>query len=68
VFTATDAVRGILQSFGAPLIELARADAARVTAGGDQWGRYYQHDPRVLAGYLPLSRRIAAFRAARHGG
>jgi hypothetical protein len=67
VFTATDAVRAILQGFGAPLVELARADASRITAGDDQWGRYYQRDPRVLAGYLPLSHRIPAFRAARHG-
>jgi len=67
VFTATDAVRGILQSLGAPLLELARADAGRITSGDDQWGRYYQRDPRVLAGYLPLSHRIPAFRAARRG-
>lgn len=61
VFTATDAVRGILQGFGAPLVELARADGARVSAGPDSWGRYYDTDPRVLAGYLPASRRIPGF-------
>jgi hypothetical protein len=61
VFTATSAVRGILQGFGAPLVELARADASRVAGGPDRWGRYYDTDPRVLAGYLPASRRIPGF-------
>jgi hypothetical protein len=61
VFTATNAVRGILQGFGAPLVELARADGSRVANGPDRWGRYYDTDPRVLAGYLPASRRIPGF-------
>ena len=64
VFTATSAVRGILQGFGAPLVELARADGSRVSNGTDRWGRYYDNDPRVLAGYLPTSRRIAGFTVA----
>ncbi len=63
VFTATHAVRDILQGFGAPLVELARADATRVAAAPDRWGRYYETDPRVLAGFLPLSRRIPGFSA-----
>lgn len=67
VFTATGAVRGILQGFGAPLVELARADGSRVADGPDHWGRYYDTDPRVLAGYLPFSRRIPGFSKARHG-
>lgn len=61
VFTATSAVRSILQGFGAPLVELARADGARVSGGADRWGRYYDSDPRVLAGYLPHSRRLPGF-------
>ena len=60
-FTATAAIRGILESCGAPLVELARADGARVTSGADRWGRYYESDPRVYAGYLPHSRQIPAF-------
>ena len=67
VFTATSAVRGILQGFGAPLVELARADGGRVAGGEDRWGRYYESDPRVLAGYLPASRGIAGFSVAAHG-
>jgi hypothetical protein len=60
-FTATSAVRQILLGLGAPLVELVRADGARVAAGDDAWGSYYQSDPRVLVGYLPDSWRIAAF-------
>lgn len=63
VFTATSAVRGILQGFRAPLVELARADVQSVP-GGERWGSYYDKDPRVLAGYLPLSRCIAGFDGA----
>jgi hypothetical protein len=68
VFTATSTVRGILEGFGAPLLELARADGARVAGSPDRWGRYYEKDPRVLAGFLPASRRIPGFnRPARDG-
>jgi hypothetical protein len=66
VFTATSTVRGILQGFGAPLVELARADAARVATSPDRWGRYYAKDPRVLAGFLPVTRRIRGFSHAVH--
>jgi hypothetical protein len=66
VFTATSTVRGILEGFGAPLVELARADGSRVARSPDRWGRYYEKDPRVLAGFLPASLRIAGFRHAAH--
>lgn len=65
VFTATSTVRGILLGLGAPLVELGRADGRRVAGGPDRWGRYYETDPRVFAGYLPLSRGIPGFRAAK---
>lgn len=64
VFTATSTVRGILEGFGAPLVELARADGARVAGSPDRWGRYYEQDPRVFAGFLPASRRIPGFSGA----
>jgi hypothetical protein len=53
VFTATRAVRSLLGMFQAPLIELCHADASRAADSGDDWGRYYDTDPRVMAGYLP---------------
>lgn len=67
VFTATSAVHGILTAMGAPLVELARADAGRVAATADDWGAYYHNDPRVFAGYLPdgLGLWRAAAREAR---
>lgn len=68
VFTATDRVRTMLQGFGAPLVELARADGSRVAQGQDQWGRYYETDPRVFAGYLPNSRRLPGFSPVAHDG
>lgn len=64
VFTATSTVRGILQGFGAPLVELGRAEGSRVSEGKDRWGRYYENDPRVLVGYLPNSRWIPGFKSA----
>lgn len=66
VFTATNAVRGILQGFGAPLVELARAEGSRVTGSDDRWGTYYEKDPRVLAGYLPASRWVPGFSLGAH--
>jgi len=66
VFTATNAVRGILQGFGAPLVELAQADGSRVVDGSDRWGSYYEKDPRVLAGYLPASRWVPGFSLGAH--
>jgi hypothetical protein len=54
--------------FGAPLVELARADGACVAGASDEWGRYYETDPRVYAGYLPDADRLAGFihRGDRH--
>jgi hypothetical protein len=52
-FTATDHVRTLLAGYGAPLIELAPARASRVSELPDDWGRYYDTDPRVMVGHLP---------------
>ena len=52
VFTATSAVRGILEKFSAPMIELASASRECIDER-DDWGQYYDNDPRVMAGYLP---------------
>jgi len=64
VFTATSAVRKILLGFGAPLVELVPADRARVANGADDWGTYYETDPRVFAGFLPDSGRVPGFERA----
>jgi Thermostable hemolysin len=67
VFTATSVVREILLGFGAPLVELAHAESVRVARGPDRWGRYYETDPRVFAGFLPDSHRVRGFRTVEHG-
>ena len=67
VFTATTTVRGILETLGAPLFELAPAGEACAAGGIDRWGRYYSSDPRVCAGYLPLARTIPAFAGRSRG-
>jgi hypothetical protein len=64
VFTATSTVHEILLGLGAPLVELGRADPSRVARQADRWGRYYDNDPRVYAGYLPDSRAIPGFVAS----
>ncbi|HEY5760688.1 MAG TPA: thermostable hemolysin [Steroidobacter sp.] len=58
VFTATDTVRQLLASYNAPLLDLAAASPARAQNTGDEWGRYYETQPRVMAGYLPDGLRL----------
>lgn len=53
VFTGTGTVRGLLDAYCTPLIELGPARGACVSGMADDWGRYYETDPRVMAGYLP---------------
>lgn len=52
-FTATDAVRDILGKFKAPIMDLSGATADKVAELGDDWGRYYESNPRVMAAWLP---------------
>lgn len=53
VFTATRTVRGIMRHLGIGLTELGRADKSRVVVTNDDWGTYYDTDPRVMLGYVP---------------
>jgi hypothetical protein len=66
-FTATASVRRLLHNVGARCMDLGAAEGACVRNGPDEWGRYYTHDPRVMAGYLPLARRIPMLRDAAYG-
>ena len=61
VFTATNSLRQILAGLNAPLVELARADPASVARSRDEWGRYYETDPRVYAGRLRDAERLTGF-------
>jgi hypothetical protein len=62
VFTATSVVRGILQGLGSRVVELAPASPARLRQRQDDWGSYYNTDPRVMAAYLPAGATLT-----RHG-
>lgn len=57
-FTATATVRRILDRVGAPCAELGSADGACAAGGADRWGKYYEQDPQVMAGYLPMARKL----------
>ena len=57
-FTATHSIRRILASLGARCADLGAAEGVQAAKGPDCWGRYYSHDPRVMAGYLPMARSI----------
>ncbi|MFZ5491073.1 MAG: thermostable hemolysin [Pseudomonadota bacterium] len=52
VFTATRPVRALVQGLGFPLETLAAADPARLGVARAAWGRYYEAEPRVMAGDL----------------
>jgi len=52
VFTATRELRNSFRKLGLEPLQLARADPARLRDGGASWGRYYQHDPLVMAGKI----------------
>lgn len=66
VFTATDTVRALLDAYGAPLLQLATADVRCVAGTQDDWGRYYETDPRVMAGFLPHGNLLRRRRELRH--
>jgi hypothetical protein len=66
-FTATISIRRILRYLGARCVDLGPATGACARGGPDEWGRYYTNDPRVMAGYLPLARRIPALWVLAHG-
>ncbi|HEX6689911.1 MAG TPA: thermostable hemolysin [Burkholderiales bacterium] len=57
VFTATRELRNSFRRLGLQPLQLARADPARLRDRGRSWGRYYQHDPLVMAGKIALGLR-----------
>ncbi len=60
VFTGTPRVCALVASFGAPLLDLGRADPARLKTGAAHWGRYYESTPRIMAGWLGHCAQVAA--------
>lgn len=58
VFTATDRLRRLAQRFSIEIADLGPASASRISNPQD-WGRYYEHDPRVCAVEgLPAEKRL----------
>ncbi len=69
VLTGTTRVRHILRKLGAKLVDLGPAEGSDLGAAQGEWGRYYEHDPRIVAVELapfcasferdtPLSQRL----------
>lgn len=52
VVTATDELRKLLRSFGFVWHTLADARADRLADRGRSWGRYYERNPKILAGKI----------------
>lgn len=51
-FTGTNRIRALLSRIGFEGRPIATAIRERVTASGDDWGSYYDHDPVVIVGKL----------------
>lgn len=49
-FTAVPAVRNAFVKMGIPLFDLGFADRTRLPRAAADWGTYYDHQPRVVAG------------------
>lgn len=60
VFTATQTLLNSFHRLHLSPITLAAADPARLGPDAAHWGRYYQHQPRVMAGELAEGHRILA--------
>ena len=50
VFTVTEEVEKLIRKLGFDLHYLVSADPARLKDGTENWGRYYDHNPRVMVG------------------
>lgn len=55
VSTLTEELRHLFLRMGVTPLELAPADPQRLGPDAQDWGRYYEHRPMVLAGHLPTA-------------
>lgn len=53
VCTGTGQLRNGFQRMGIPVADLGSARPERLADGGEGWGCYYQHNPRVMAMHVP---------------
>lgn len=56
-FTATTQVRNMFNRLGLSPVSVADADPERLGDGALCWGRYYQHNPKVMLGHVPPGHR-----------
>ena len=67
VVTATDVLRQAFAFLGFDPVPLAAANPQALPDGGASWGRYYERDPRVLAGAIsPCFARLERFLPPEH--
>lgn len=52
VAVLTAPLRAMFARLGVQLVELARADPGRVADDGSDWGRYYELEPVICAGFI----------------
>lgn len=52
VFSLTQTLRRLFERAGVEMLDLGPADPARLSSSENDWGSYYQHDPRVMAARL----------------
>lgn len=64
VCTAITSLRNTLSRMGLTPVSLGTADPARLVAAADDWGRYYEEHPRVIAGHLAEAAALLESRAA----
>ena len=64
VAVLTAPLRAMFQRLGVSLVKIAKADPARLAPDGSEWGRYYDLDPVVCAGFISEGQeRLARFSA-----
>lgn len=65
VFTGADTIMNVFRHLGLAPLELCAADPALLGSARHDWGTYYEHDPRVVAGRIADGFKTAQTRLAR---
>jgi len=65
LFCLTGSLRRLFSRSGIPMLDLGSADRSFLHPTSDNWGSYYNCDPRVMA--APLERALAGYELSRAG-
>lgn len=60
VAVLTRPLRSMFERLHIPIMEICDADPAKLAGGGQEWGRYYDQQPRVCAGLIAPARPLLA--------